>query len=174
MKNIICILIVIFFALNGNTQSNYYAQTINNTAIPISDSAKCVVIYYNSGGCSLCMKVLLSYCRDITHENPNTQLVVMIEGHACDIIGLRSNTSHVQTYFTNEISKIVYDINNGKRKTYAKSHHISNYPSLLLINTQKNKCKYISYKEIFNSSDNVEISKYAQSKMHDFLTNKSK
>jgi hypothetical protein len=170
MKNLKCLLIAIFFVLNGQTQSNYYAQTFDDKTIPISDSSKCIVLYYNSGSCNLCMKVLILYCKNITVKYPGIELMVMIQGHKYDIIGLRSNTSLIQNYFINENPNIIYDMNDGKRKTYAKLYRISEFPSLLLIDMQKNQCIYISYKKIFSTSNKVEISKYARIKINDFVS----
>jgi hypothetical protein len=96
--------------------------------------------------------------------------MVMIQGHKYDIIGLRSNTSLIQNYFINENPNIIYDMNDGKRKTYAKLYRISEFPSLLLIDMQKNQCIYISYKKIFSTSNKVEISKYARIKINDFVS----
>lgn len=172
MKNIVLISILIFLSWVGNAQSNYIAQNIDNTNIPINDSSKCIVIYYNSGGCSLCMKVLVSYYKYISEIYPNTELVIMIQGYSYEISGMRSNTSYIQNVFSDIKLKIVYDIHDNERKTYAKKYNISYYPSLLLLNNKKNKCQYISHKKLFQSSENVEISEYTKTKIDDFLKGK--
>lgn len=172
MKNIVLISMLIFFAWGGNAQSNYIAQNIDNTNIPISDSSKSIVIYYNSGGCSLCLKVLVSYCKDISEIYPNTELVIMIQGYSYEISGMRSNTSYIHNVFSVIKPKIVYDIHDNERKTYANKYNISYYPSLLLLNDKKNKCQYISHKKLFQSSENVEISEYAKSKIDDLFKEK--
>lgn len=172
MKNIVLISMLIFLSWEGNTQSNFIAQNIDNTNIPISDSSKSIVIYYNSGGCSLCLKVLVSYFKYISGIYPNTELVIMIQGYSYEISGMRSNTTYIQNVFSDIKPKIVYDIHDNKRKTYAKKYNISYYPSLLLLDTKKNKCQYISHKKLFQSSENVEISEYTKTKIDDFLKGK--
>lgn len=163
---------LIFFAWAGNAQSNFIAQNIDNTNMPISDSSKSIVIYYNSGGCSLCLKVLVSYCKYISEIYPNTELIIMIQGYSYEISVMRSSTSYIQNVFSDIKPKIVYDIHDNERKTYAKKYNISYYPSLLLLINKKNKCQYISYKKLFKSSENVEISEYAKSKIDNLIKEK--
>ncbi|HON20222.1 MAG TPA: hypothetical protein PLW70_02655 [Bacteroidales bacterium] len=172
MKNILLILMLIFLACKGNAQSNYIAQNIDNTNIRISDSSKCIVIYYKSGGCSLCMKVLVSYCKYVSEIYTNTAWVIMMHGYSYEISEMRSNTTYIQNVFGDITHKIVYDIDDNKRKTFEKKYKISYYPSLLLLNTKKNKLQYIPYKKLFQLSENIEISEYAKSKIHDFLEDK--
>lgn len=121
MKNILLILMLIFLACKGNAQSNYIAQNIDNTNIRISDSSKCIVIYYKSGGCSLCMKVLVSYCKYVSEIYTNTAWVIMMHGYSYEISEMRSNTTYIQNVFGDITHKIVYDIDDNKRKTFEKN-----------------------------------------------------
>ncbi len=144
----------------GISQSKFQAQSVDNQTINICDSSACIVLYYESGGCSLCFQVLLSYCDDYVKNHPNTQLVVMIRGYKYDILGMRMHTDYIKKTYPSVNLKLVYDIDDSKRKTYYKKYKISQIPSLFLINNANNKIKYIPFNKLFKKSDDIEISDY--------------
>ncbi|MDD4210369.1 MAG: hypothetical protein PHI52_08555 [Bacteroidales bacterium] len=163
------LLCILGLSYSGNSQTRFYAQTMDNQTISICDSSKCIMIYYESGGCSLCSKVLFSFCDYFVKNNRNIQFLVMIKGSINDVLGMRSNTTNLQNNFPNMNFKIIYDIEDNQRKPFYKKFNISTFPAVFFIDNKNNHIKHIPYKKIFKNSELIEVSNYLKTFANDFI-----